>query len=432
MIPHDDWPEEEDVFEQVWYVHAIQRWRLLIIAGALLGAASGFVYGTQRPLKYEGITTLLVVPPSQATGAQINPATFRAIVENATLASQVIEEVKLQNTSPQTFVESALAVEEVRGTNIVKVKVTLGDPKLAADASRLLTQKAVALTQQIPQLEGASIQEQLKHHLSDAQQRLRTAEKELLTYKQNAQIDLIKGDTDAQLKERGELLSLVVTIEAERARLAAAEAEIRRQQPLLSAARSPAAEEALRRSLSASAGDVDAQQPTARSRAAEETPRRSPSVSAGNVDAQHLDLTNPYINPVYQTLDFQISTSRTRIAALEKQRDELISVKKLGGKDLAQLNELYRRQIEQGRLQANFDLATRVYTDLAVKYEQSRTQALGNVAQLQVVDAALAPDHPVARKRLQYGMFGAGIGLVCSALLAVVWESRRRTLRSST
>ena len=54
----------------------------------------------------------------------------------------------------------------------------------------------------------------------------------------------------------------------------------------------------------------------------------------GEVDPQHLDLTNPFVNPVYQTLDFQIATSRTRIAALERERDELINVKKLGGKEL--------------------------------------------------------------------------------------------------
>ena len=79
----------------------------------------------------------------------------------------------------------------------------------------------------------------------------------------------------------------------------------------------------------------------------------------GEVDSQHLDLTNPFVNPVYQTLDFQIATTRTRIAALERGRDELMNVKKLGGKELAQLNELYRREIEQARLQANFDLATK-------------------------------------------------------------------------
>src|SRR5262245_27768686 len=65
MTPRDDWPEDEDEFEQVWYIQAIQRWRVLILAGALLGGAAALVYATLRPLAYQGITTLLVVPPSQ-------------------------------------------------------------------------------------------------------------------------------------------------------------------------------------------------------------------------------------------------------------------------------------------------------------------------------------------------------------------------------
>jgi uncharacterized protein involved in exopolysaccharide biosynthesis len=398
---------EADFADADRYVRAIRRRWLVIGLGAIVCGALAFVYASSRPLAYEGVTTLLVVPPTQGGGAQINPATFRAVVENATLASQVIEELSLRDQiTPQDFVERALSVEEVRGTNIVKVKVRLADPKIAADASRRLAQKAITLTQQVNQLGGASVQEQLKNHLNDARARMEKAELDLLSYKQHAQVDLIQGDANAQLVERAGLLGLVINIEAERARLAAAEQEIKRQQPLLSAPRAPGAEDALRRAN----GNATAGQ-------------------AGAVEAQQLDLTNPFVNPVYQTLDFQIAMSRTRIAALEKQRDEIMHVKKLGGAELKQLSELYRREIEQARLQETFDLALKVHGDLAVRYEQSRTQPLGTTAQLQVVDNALPPEHPVSRKRVQYGIFGAGVGVVGMMMLTVFWESRGRRSR---
>ena len=127
-----------------------------------------------------------------------------------------------------------------------------------------------------------------------------------------------------------------------------------------------------------------------------------------------------------KTLDFQIATTRTRIAALERRRDEVMNVKKLGGKELGQLSELYRREIEQARLQASFDLATRVYGDLGLRYEQSRTQPVGNSAQLQLIDDALPPDRPVARKRLQFGVFGAALGLVGAVLIGLLWDSRSK------
>lgn len=420
--PRGDW---DDDLGPAWYVVALRRWVLLIVAGTVLGGVIAFWNASRRPLRYQGVTTLLVVPPAQPGGAQVNPATFRAIVENATLASQVIDELKLQDTlTPHRFLERALTVEEIRGTNIVKVKVTLADPKLAAEGSRLLAQKAIVLAQQITQQDGVSVQEQLKRHLSDAAQRMQQAERALLEYKQRAQVDLIKGDTAAQLKERADLLPLVIDIAAERARLAAAENEIKRQQPVLQVARTPAAEDALRRVQSA----ANPPREPARSEADKDKNRQQTAKEGSEVDAQQLDLTNPFVNPVYQTLDYQIATSRTRIAALEKERDEVMNVKKLGGKELAQLSELYRREIEQARLQANYDLSTKVHGDLALRYEQSRTQALGHTSQLQVVDQALPPDSPVSRKRLQNGMLGAGMGFIGTALIALVWESRPRRI----
>jgi polysaccharide biosynthesis transport protein len=422
--PRGEWEDEE--FGPAWYVIALQRWWVLIFVGALVGGSIAFWNASRRPLQYQGVTTLLVVPPSQPGGAQMNPATFQAIVQNLSLASQVIDELRLQDTlTPHRFLERALSVEEVRGTNIVRVKVTLPDPQLAADASRRMAQKAIVLAQEIAQLNGVSVQEQLKRYLTDAAERMQQAERELLEYKQRAQVDLIKGDTDAQLKARAELLPLVIELEGERARLTAAENEIKRQQPVLQTARTPAAEEALRQ-VQAEEVLRRVQPPPKPKSADDETDDQARDPSRGEIKAQQLDLTNPFINPVYQTLDFQIATSRTRIAALERERDEVMNVKKLGGNELAQLSELYRREIDQARLQASYDLSMKVHGDLALRYEQSRTQPVGNTSQLQVVDQALPPDDPVARKRLQNGVLGAGLGFIATALIALLWEGRRR------
>ena len=393
---------EEAIIDFVPYVRALQRRALLIVVGSVACGVLAFFTASLQPLRYEGVTTLLVVPPSQG-GAQVNPATFRAIVENQSLAAEVISELKLADITPHRFLERALTVEEIRGTNIVKVRVALGDPKLAAEASRRLALKAIVLAQNITQQDGASVQEQLKRYLGEATQRLQQAERELVQYKQHAQLDLVQEDTLAQLKKRSDLLQLVIDIEKERARLAAAETEIKRQQPLLTSARNPAAEEAL---------------------------QRSQPVDKGAADAQQLDLTNRYVNPVYQTLDFQIATSRTRIAALEKERDQVINVKKIGGKELTELSELYRRQAEQDRLQANYDLASRVHSDLGLRYEQSRTLPVGNTSQLQMVDQALPADRPLSRRRTQAALFGAGVGFIGLALVVVIWEARSRMRRS--
>ena len=388
-----------------WYVRALWRHWGVALVGAALGAALFFVLVSRQPVMFEGVTSLLVLSPAGAAGAQMNPATFRAIAENATLVSEVIQELKLyeppHEITPQSFIERRLGVQEVRGTNVVRVSVRLVDPRSAAEASRLLAQKAVLLTRQITAKEGDSTQEQLRNHLTEASDRLQQAEQSLLSFQKTAQVELVKQDTDALLKERGALLRLTLDIEGERARLAAAEREIKRQEPLLSVPRAPAAEDAL-------------------------TPSVTPT---GEVDPRRLDLTNPFVNPVYQTLDFQIAMSRTRVALLERQRTELIDVKKIGGAELRQLTDLYGRQIEEERLEANLNLARKLHEDLASRFAQSRTIALGNVAQPQIIDLALPPERPMSRKRLQNMTFGAAAGFVVAVALILLWEGVRRRER---
>lgn len=354
--------------------------------------------------QYEGATTLLVVVPAKQAISPSNSATFRAIIENGSLASQVVSELGLaqppHNLTPQGFLERALNVEQVSGTNLVRVKVRLGVPTLAAEASRRLARKAILLTQRVNQEEGSSIQEQLKNHLNDAAHRMSDAESELLAYQQHAQVELLSRDTQALLEKRGDLLRLVVDIEREKARLSTAEQEIKRQEPVLTVGRAVGAEQAMRR-----VQQQDAEAGTA-------------------VDPENLDLTNRFVNPVYQTLDYQLATSRARLASLERERQQLLDVNKLGGQELAQLSDLYRRQIEQARLQTRFDLAKRVYSDLSVRYEESRTEAFGNTAQLQLIDEAILPDRPLSRRRATSSLLGTLAGVMAACLTALALEGR--------
>ena len=203
-----------------------QRWRWLVGA-ALLGAAIGVVSTFFRPVLYEGITTLLVLPPPTAPTAPINPATFRAILVNGSIALQVITELKLDapphNLTPQSFIENAVDFEQLAGTNVLRVRVSLRTPELAAEASRSLAQKAVALTQDLNQQERAAAQELLGNRRAEALESMNNAEKAMLAYQQQAQVELIKADVQAMLNERSGLLKLTIDIESEKARLQAAE-----------------------------------------------------------------------------------------------------------------------------------------------------------------------------------------------------------------
>jgi uncharacterized protein involved in exopolysaccharide biosynthesis len=398
----------EDEIDFTRYFRVFARHWILLVVVALAGGVYGFAVSRWRPILYEGVTTVLVVPPSKVDVRSASTANFRALLENLTHSSQVVKELGLDkppfSLTPQRFHDEAMQIEEVPGTNLVKVRVRLTDPDRAMEASRLLAQKAVSLNTEISQREGSSMRDLLKAHLNEASDQLKTAQAQLLAYQKEAQVDLLMKDTDAMMSERGELLRITVDIEGEKARLKTAEAEIAKQPRVLSVGRAVESEDALRR-----AAELDRENPA----------------NAALDDAKKLDLSNPFINPVYQTLAFQISSSRGRLAALEEQRRELRDVKKLGGRELKELSDLYARQIELDRLQNNYDLAKKVYTDLRVRYEQTRSEGVGSSAVLQVVDHAIRPDRPLSRQTTKSTALGFAVGFMVAALAALALDSRQ-------
>ena len=66
-VGRDRVTEEEDTIELGWYVRALQRRWLLLAGVTLLAGAAAFGIATLQPLRYEGVTTLLVVPQSTVT-----------------------------------------------------------------------------------------------------------------------------------------------------------------------------------------------------------------------------------------------------------------------------------------------------------------------------------------------------------------------------
>ena len=408
----------DDELDLYWYAGAILRRWPYVVAATLAGAVAAFAYATSRPVLYEAVTTLMISYPT-AVRADMTPQAFTPIVRNASAAAQVVAEMKQASPAiqltPQALL-NGLSVDSPTGTNVLNVRVRLPEPGIAADASRRLSDKAIALTKSLSESKGTAVQEQLKQHLDTAAKRLAVAEQELLTFQQHAQVDVLNSDAQAMLRERSDLLKLVISIESEKARLAAAEEELKRQEPVLSSgSRAIGTESALRRQITAVA--AAGQRP---STSVTDDPAQTPMTPIGP------DPRDPLVNPVYQMLGFQIATSRTRLAALEQERRQVVEVKKLGGEAFTRLSELYRRSSDLARRQSTFDLAKRVHSELAVRYEESRTRALGDGPQLQLVDAAVTPDQPVSRGRGRLMIVGALTGLLAMSLVALSLEGWTR------
>jgi uncharacterized protein involved in exopolysaccharide biosynthesis len=136
-----------------------------------------------------------------------------------------------------------------------------------------------------------------------------------------------------------------------------------------------------------------------------------------------LETRNELINWVYQELDAQVAESRTNLASLERQKAQIVDVRKLGGPQLAKLTQLYQAESQLSDLQMQRDLARTVYLQVATTYETARMQVAGRSAQLQMIEPAVPPDRPESRHVARNTLIAAMVGLMLSVFGVLVYSA---------
>jgi len=359
------------------------RIALGFLVGLGLGAAGWGLLGRQ----YEAVVTLTINQPRVETAIAVNPANYRAMLENYSIAATAIKNASLDQgaraMTPRDFIRKVLSIEEIRGTNLLRIHVRLRDPETAARVANDVAKLAVDLNRRVNQEEGTSLRDQLQAQRTEAEERLRQAEQTLVAFEERSHLDVLKADVDGLLKQRATLPEVEGELSAERAGEAVSSTEQKARPPLLT----------LKRSI-----DSD----TAMTEMARE--------HASGQALLGLGIRAEESNKVYQTIDEAVAKARSRIAQLEKERDYILSASKTMT-DGGRLADYYNLQIEKARLEANVTLARKVYEDVALRYEQARVVVTSGSAQLQVVDAAVPSDVPVSWPIWVWLIFGAIVGI---------------------
>lgn len=381
------------------YIALVWRRRWVILGCGLAAgvAVGGFSY-TRSP-RYEAQLTLAVSTAKFGTvqSELATIASFRPYVDNNQVAAKVVAEFNLSRPpyrlNAARFLGSVLRIQEVRNTNLMYLSLVLGDAALAANVLNRVGQLAVELARDINQREAIEARDYIKTQLEEARVRLDDAQRRLGEFKRQAQTDLVRRDVDAMLEQRGGLLKLLVQIEAEKARLARAEQELASRQPLTTVRRTLADEPAL---LGAAAD------------------RQGSAVGALSLSMQA-----EVVNQVFESVDQMVAQSRSTLTALERQRDELVKGRKLDAAQLGKLTILYQIELEQARYEMEFDLARRIYQEVATQYEVARLQVASRSAQLQVLDPARPPEERLARGTVRKAALATILGAFLAAAFLV-------------
>ncbi len=395
------------------YMAELWQHRLVLVGIALLTAAIALLIGLNRAPVYQATSRLMVSQSKigDQASSSVSVGTYRAMVNSQTLVLKVITDLGLtgppHNLSVTRVMEAHLQVDVLPDTQVIQISTRLGDPAQAAAFANRLAERAVEVSRQASQEDIVTARDTIKSQLDESRNRLTLAEKSLESYRKEAQLDALKKEVGAMLDERSRLLSLLVEIEAERARIRQTTEELAHQEPVRD----------VRRSVS----------PTTVLNPPTNPPTTPPERQEFKLRE---DVINPFANPVYEVLQQQLSASRTRLSGLEKQRAEIIRATDVGQAGANKLKELYTKEAETERLQTELALSKQVYLDVSNRYEQARIQVASRSAQLQMIDQAVPPTIPISPRVIRDTVFATALTVVAAGGLLLLVAVVRRELRA--
>ena len=439
------------------YLAVLFRRRYWLLAGVVAGALAGLGFAVTRPLLYEAKATVMI--SRSKIGLQGDPLSsgqgFRAFLLNQNLMAQVLREHRLDASpaglTPSSFVAGHVTVEELVPGSMLLVRVSLPDPKVAAQVTNRLVALAIDLNRQVNTEESLAVRDFIKSQLEESRVKMEALERELLAHKRKAQLELRREEVESLLDQRRLLIDLGLRLEGEKARLARAQAQLQSMDRILPA---PRGTNPLARAVpedvplppvvrAGSAVTVPPPSPSEDPVASEATAQRPmppasvPKESGRSPGAIELrsfpgrdwlagGSQSSMINPVYEMLEYDAAVARTRIAELESRHDALVKKYGVAAPALRQLTYLYEAEIEQAGLQSEYDLAAAIHSDLFTRYEQARIQVASRSTELKLVDAALAPTEALRPSVPLTTALAGALGLGAAVLLAFVAAYLRR------
>ncbi len=392
---------------------AIRAKRRLLLTLLLVGATAGALWGVVRTRWYKAEVTLVVRRTAALEETDVRPdsADYPTLLANRALAREIVSKYQLERWDIDAVRLLRLTtIREVRNTSLLVLSVTLPEPGLARDVASDFAARATELNRELNARDVVRARDMIKAQLDEAFTLLRQAEQRLLEHRSEALVELRKSDSKAKLDAREGLIRLTADLEAERNRLAILESQLKLVPEKTPGARVPGSEQ-----------ELAEQARQFESMASDERVRRSDgdTTRQDSAEREQVERDIPVwprgdggVNPVRQLLEYQVSASRARVAAMEGRLRDLTGRHDVDNKVLPDLLALYQGEVQLTRFELEREIAARAVSDLSAQYDQARLKVASRVTDLQVVDEAILPNRPVSA--------GVALSAIIGLLLACV------------
>jgi capsular polysaccharide biosynthesis protein len=409
----DDDPLEISVADHVMTLWR-RRWMILLVT-ALVAAGTVGALSLVEP-EYRATAKLVVLPTvvgdrsgqlalvqsaiGDRAAAQLEQI-YQTLAASHDVAAAAISALGLDKpprvVAPQLLVQNHLNISGSNESGIIEFEAKMWTADLAARLANEMARQLVNAARKLTAGQLASTASTLQEQVQTAQARLTDIETRLTTANQDSGVDLLQTDVTSRLALRKELPGLAANIETEKARLGRAQEQLGTQERV-----------------------------RANPRAVDGGPPLDSDGGSGLI--LRPDSLNPYINPVYESLNQQIANSATSLAGLEKRRAELVDVLRVAGDADPHVRALYAKKAAIEALQRDYEIARTAYIAVAARHQEATLRLAGQAEDIRVIDSAAVPLRRSSPRIVRNTAIWSAIGF----LFACVWALASKALSDTT
>jgi capsular polysaccharide biosynthesis protein len=335
--------------------------------------------------------------------------TYKEQIKNPKILQQVIDELKLgEKGITRNGLRNMIQLETIKDTNLIEVKVTHSNPKLASDIANTVAKKFTAFITELSRQQASKSSQFLKGQLEVEKKKLDDASLELkkqleqprganeLREEFNSKLQLLTGYKTQLVEKEVELNKLKAGLEA-------AEAELKNTPQILVTYKS-VAEDPLLGQIVSEENDSSA------------------------TETAKLTMKNEEVNETYLALTSKVSEYKIDVSEASKELEMIGSKIDLTQKELETIqSDLAEKEYQLDLVQRKVDLSRDTYDAFLKKYEETTVAESTEVGDstINLVSQAPIPEVPVGpRKMLNLaiaGVLGVMVG-VFIAFFRAYWQ----------
>ena len=403
--------EEIDLRE---YINVLLKRKGVIILIFLIAVITAALvsYFYLKPV-YEASTILMISKPKYQVELEpkiqtqftpeVSLATYESLIKDREIEEDVIKKLNLDQL-PYEFTPDSLqgmiTIESLKNTNLIKMNLQAGEPKLAKDIANVWAALFVEKNKDLNLQESKEAQVFIEEQLIISGQNLSKIEEEIREFNETNKIEIveneIKGKAAKILNHELRIADIKISLKKEKARKEQVIIALNEQDKVLKLSKSITNDQFFHQLMS--------------------------NITNGNFSDINLTYVSEEANPIYYNLAQQLISADISINSLqaeEKQLKENIDDYWERIESLKQ--ELAQEKLTQSRLEREYNTAKGVYDVLSQKNEEVKIAVATESGLVKIASLAYEPRGPIKpNKKLNIliaGVLGLFVGIFAAFFL---------------